>query len=84
MIRPKALLEDRQSPAVQRRRLGVSIGLGQQSGGLAEAQPGRASRRRVNYAAAVVLLPGAVNKDGGNYAIAVVRQRHVLADTYRS
>jgi hypothetical protein len=47
MIRPKALLEDRQSPAVQRLRLGVPVGLGQQSGELAEAQPGRASRGRL-------------------------------------
>src|SRR5271169_4748445 len=42
MIRPKALLEDRKSPAVQRLRLGVPVGLGQQSGEVAEAQAGRA------------------------------------------
>ena len=47
MIRPKALLEDRQSPAVQRLRLGVPVGLGQQSGEVAEAQAGGASRWRL-------------------------------------
>jgi hypothetical protein len=47
LLAAKALLEDRQSPAVQRLRLGVPVGLGQQSGEVAEAQAGRASRWRL-------------------------------------
>jgi hypothetical protein len=43
MIRPKALLDDRQSLAVQRLRLGP-VDLGHQSGEVAEPQAARASR----------------------------------------
>ena len=37
MIRPKALLEDRQSPAVQRLRLAEPVGLGQEEGEVVES-----------------------------------------------